>query len=486
MLAILLAPLVVLGPLLQGAWELWARSLLELAALAAALLWLCRRIAGGSVPLPAGGLLSWTVGLALLSAAAAGVSPLPAYAWPSWFAGMAGLGTILAASMMPSEQRGQFERAIRAAAWLTALLAVYQHQAFGHSQPASSLVNENAFAGALLLFLALAASGGDWLLCGLLILCLAWTRSAGAWLGLAASLLLLRRPGWAWRALTAGAGAAALAIIVLKWGSHDVWSRWLWWQSAARMAWAHPCSGFGPGTFAYVSAAYINPSRPLGSLYAHQYYLETAAEQGIPFLAVWLGGIVFLLRRQDRGLKHVGLIAVLVQSLWDCSLSFPAIFWLFCYGLGSSLVSQQRVVCVPVRWKLPALALAVGLCGWAGWKVFSPWQAERLRIRAAEMVLASQPLTAAQAVLERSSQLCDHPETARLSGEIELIQAHRGGGGSRLWSAAADFEHAVAGNPYRASTWLLLENAYQELGRDDLAQDARRRAAATSPGFKGS
>ncbi len=485
MLALLLAPLVVLGPLLNGAWDLWAQSLLELAVLAGAAIWLWRRIAMGCVPLPPRLLVVWMGGLAIWSARATFLSPLPAYAVPAWFVWLGGLGTILAASVMPEEQRRRLELAIRAAAWAAALLAVYQHFAEGRSQPAASLLNENAFAGAILIFLSLAAMGGDWLLCGLLALCLAWTRSAGAWVGLAAGLWIVRRRSSAWRALVAGAGAVALALVCVKWGSHDIFSRWHWWSAAARMAWERPLFGFGPGTFAYVCAAYVNAARPLGSLYAHQHYLETAAEQGLPFLAAWLGAIVLLSwRGDDSGFKRAGIIAVLVQSLWDYSLSIPAVFWLFCYCLGSMAPAGRCAMVVPGRWKLPAAALVAVFCGLAGWAVFKPWQAERLRIQAEETVRASGRLTEAMGLLERSARLFDHPETARLAGEIELMKAHREAGGAGLWPAAADFEHAVAGNPYRASTWILLENTYRELGRNDLAQSSRRSAAATCPALK--
>jgi tetratricopeptide (TPR) repeat protein len=140
---------------------------------------------------------------------------------------------------------------------------------------------------------------------------------------------------------------------------------------------------------------------------------------------------------------------------------------------------------VPRCWKLPAAVLVAGLCGLAGWSVFKPWQAERLRFQAEEAVLAEKPLSTAMALLERSARLFDHPETARLAGEVELIKAHHEEGAERLWSAAADFEHAVARDPYRASTWILLENTYRELGRNDLALASRRSAAGTCPGLQG-
>ena len=86
------------------------------------------------------------------------------------------------------------------------------------------------------------------------------------------------------------------------------------------------------------------------------------------------------------------------------------------------------------------------------------------------------------ALLDRSARHRDHPETARLAGLIEASLAASGDLESRLRVAAKNFERTVAQNPFRASTWSMLEATYRRLGHEDLARAARARGAAALPG----
>ena len=110
-----------------------------------------------------------------------------------------------------------------------------------------------------------------------------WTHSVGAWLGLAAALVLHRRAVgsiayWA----GAAAGFAGLVAAYAKLQSPDVLHRWEWWAAAWRMAADAPWRGLGPGSFAYALPAYVEARPELNSIFAHQYFLETAAERGWP------------------------------------------------------------------------------------------------------------------------------------------------------------------------------------------------------------
>ncbi|MCX5797278.1 MAG: O-antigen ligase family protein [Elusimicrobia bacterium] len=480
MLALFPGLLAVLGPLLSGAWDLWAQSLLLLAVLAVAVLWVCGRLLRGRLPLPPRPLLAWTLGLAVWGGLCAYAGPLPAYAVPAWHVWLAALGVLLAYSVMPGDQRRLVDLGMRAVAWALVLLALYQRFGLHLDRPPASLLNVNVFAGAILLFLPLAVTQKDWILTALLLLCLTWAHSVGAWLGLAAALLLVRRPGRVWT--VAAAVLFCLALAAAKLGTAGVRDRWVWWTAAARMGLARPWLGSGPGTFAYVLPAYVDPSRPLASLYAHQHFLETAAEEGFPFLAAWLAGLWLILRRGPPA-KRVAALALLVQSLWDYALSIPAVLWLFCCCVGSCLPESGAGLAVPARWRLPAcaLALAAGLC--AGQSVWQRWQADIGRARAQALVNSGGSKTEALALLEASARRCDHPETARLSGFIEASLS--GADGSRLQAAAADFERAAAQNPFRASTWSWLETTYRRLGREDRARSAHARGAASCPSLRG-
>jgi len=481
-LAILLGLLIVPGPLLNGAWDLWAQSILLLAALGGCAFWACRRLVIGDVPLPSSRVLAWAAFLAAWAGMAAFLGPLRAYALPAWNVWLAGLGVMLAVNVMPDHERRFADRALRALAWALVLTAFYQYFVMGVPRPGASLLNQNVFAGAILLLLPLAVEKRDWILGAGLLICLAWTRSVGAWLGLAAALLIVKRRSPLWAGAGALMGLACLLLVYAKLDSPDMLHRWQWWRAAAAMAGSRPWFGFGPGTYAYVLPAYVQSSRPLATLFAHQHILETAAQCGWPFALAWLAGLLRFLKSGPQA-KRIGAAALLVQSCWDYALSIPGVLWLFCYVAASCLPRSGRVWRVPQRWRLPACALVLAAAGLGAGAVWQRWAAERLRVRAEAMARAEGPSDRALALLERSARRADHPETARLSGQIEAALARQTGAKERLLAAAADMESSAAQDPFRASTWTQLAALYQELGRDDLARQARQRGAATCPGL---
>src|SRR5207302_1593633 len=125
-----------------------------------------------------------------------------------------------------------------------------------------------------------------------------WCHSVGAWLGVAGALMLMRRStGAAGFWLGVFIAACGLLAVLGKFMAPEVSHRWAWWIAAARMIGARPLLGFGTGSAAYVMPAFETPSAGLSTLFAHQHFLETAAERGLPFLAVWLAGIAGPLRR---------------------------------------------------------------------------------------------------------------------------------------------------------------------------------------------
>ncbi len=447
-------------------------------------LWLCGRLAVGYLPLPSLRTLRWVGVLAALAGVSAYAAPLSAYAVPSghvWVAALWIFGVIAALS---KDDRSGVDQAVRAAGWVMVLLAFYQYFRYGIDRPYASLLNQNCFAGAILMLLPLAAQKQDWALAGGLLVCLWWSHSVGAWLGLAAALVVVRRTGAAGFWAGCAAGFICLVAIYGKLQSPEVLHRWQWWLSAARMAWERPWFGFGPGTFAYVLPAYQEPGRGLTSLFAHQHFLETAAELGLPFMSIWTFGILRCLKRGSPH-KRFAALAVLVQSLWDYSLSIPGNLWLFSYCAASTVPESSRAVNVPARWKLPACLLVLGVAGVACRFLWLRWDADLLRARAVEEARAGAPAERVMALLERSRQVSEHPETTRLAAEVELRLAQSDPRPERLLlSAAEHLQSSVRLDPYRASTWRALEGVYAQLGRPDLAREARLAGAATCPGLR--
>ncbi|MCR4294380.1 MAG: O-antigen ligase family protein [Elusimicrobia bacterium] len=451
MLAGLVGGVVSSGLLLRGAWDLWAQSLVLLGLLAAGAAWLGVRTASGWLPRPDPRMLWWPAALAALSALSAWSSPVPAYSRPAWAAAAAGLALFPLISVLDSEGRGRVERLLRFTGWVLVLLAVYQRLQ-GDIRPAATFLNQNAFAGAILLLLPVAARAGDWALAAGLILCLWWARSVGAWLGLSVALILHRRAVGAvafW--LGSGAGFVGLVAAYAKLQSPETLHRVEWWKAAWSMAASSPWLGLGPGSYAYALPAYAPARAELSSLFAHQHFLETAAERGWPYALLWIIGLAAVLRPAPAG-RRFGPVAALIHGLVDYALSVPGVFWLFCASTALAAPETGRSVNVPLRWRPVLCAVLLACSAGSGVLVWRGWSADRLRARAVAAVREGR-LDEAAGLLEASEKLSPHPEAARLRAEIILS---RGGAPAE---AALHLTRAISLDPYRASNRALLETA---------------------------
>lgn len=450
MLAGLIGSVVASGLLLRGAWDLWAQALALLLLISGLSAWLCARVAAGWLPRPDDRLLSWAVALAAMSALAAWVSPVPAYSRPAWAAAAAGLALFPMLAVLDAEGRARVERFLRATAWALVLLAFYQ-RVQGDTRPAASFLNQNVFAGAILLLLPVAARTGDWALAAGLLVCLWWTKSVGAWLGLSVALIVHRRAVGAF-AFWLGAAACFIGLVAAyaKLQSPETLHRVEWWRAAWLMASRAPWLGLGPGAYAYALPSHA-PVRPdLSTLFAHQHILETAAERGWPYALLWLAGLAALLKGAPASLRF-GPVAALIHGLGDYALSVPGVFWLFCASTALTAPELGRSVNVPLRWR-PALCAVILMAGGSSIIVVRRgWAADRMRARG--LVAAREArLDDAASLLAESEALKPHPEAARLRAEIALTRGERA-------EAASYLRRAIALDPYRASNRNLLEVA---------------------------
>lgn len=134
------------------------------------------------------------------------------------------------------------------------------------------------------------------------------------------------------------------------------------WAAADEMIAARPWTGFGPGTFATqaqpfrlaaelrVQERLIPPPPSSAFVYAHQDYLQLAAEAGVPVLAAVLaalallvGGLLRLASTEARvllGMLAAGAVAAL--AWFPMQIPFVAVLLLLACGRAWRLVAQVR------------------------------------------------------------------------------------------------------------------------------------------------
>ena len=202
-----------------------------------------------------------------------------------------------------------------------------------------------------------------WGLAAGLVALLGQTEAKSAWLGLAVGVLLVA----VWHRQTRRFGLLIIAATLLvggiclsreaRWGKvvslSDIGKvdRWVMWQAAARMIHDRPVLGHGVNTFmANYLRYWVGGERQ--PRYAHNCYLQMAAETGVIGLAafLWLLGLVVAvlgrgLQAAGDGAKAallpdrrmllagclIGLIAFLVQAAFDTNfyaMRQVALFWL--------------------------------------------------------------------------------------------------------------------------------------------------------------
>ncbi len=204
----------------------------------------------------------------------------------------------------------------------------------------------------------------------LAIACLVLARSLGAWLSLIATVVLLtqlpipriKEHGSFWQCCSiplALLGVLLLFVIDSRWSvlsdlSHPhnpIAQRWRYWQSAITMWQANPIIGVGLGGFGTLYGAYRLPDAS-DTLYAHNSYLQLAAETGLMGVATLAWFLAAAIRRgvqrcrlprASAGWALPAAIAFLLHNLvsFDWYMPEVAIFGWLLLGLSVSLPRTQ-------------------------------------------------------------------------------------------------------------------------------------------------
>lgn len=465
----------VLGfsPVLQAVFDLPLQLALQRAVLLGCLVWFFFGAFGPGLPR---GLAAkrfyplWAAaGLSFLALLA---SPFKGYVFNEWGNYAAGLLIFVFASFLNKEERGKAERAVLWGAWLVFSVSLLQAFALENFIARPPLTNLNALALYAVMLIPLALEHKNWPLTWALVILVVWTQSLGAILaGLAAAGLyaLARLKGGDRKDnLRLLAWLAVLAVPVFYLLQADsVAGRLAWWRSAWEMFSLRPLAGFGHSSFTWAQAAFqAAGAYREHAIYAHNYYLEFLAENGLPAALAWFW-LLFAAARARAGLVKYSVIAALVHSTLDFGLSVPANFWVFCLLLSSP--AEEAGLFKPSRRAAGAALLfaCLLLAALAGLD-FRSLSFEKAQYRAA----SAGGLTAAEAELRPAleSGLFRAP-ALELLGRLGTSDTSAAPG----FRSSVYFEMALLENRYSAQAWGALRRIYARPGLEDQAAGLERR-----------
>lgn len=167
----------------------------------------------------------------------------------------------------------------------------------------------------------------------LLLVGLILTGSLGAILSLFLAFLLFFRPR---RGFFLVLILVFILLLIFKFSQPEVSNRLLWWQGALKMFLSRPLTGIGLGNFARYYPQF--KTQGLSSLYAHNYYLQILAENGVFVLLSLFSVLIYFFRsarpsdkqREKNFAIYTGITALLIHNFIDYNLAIPGValtFW---------------------------------------------------------------------------------------------------------------------------------------------------------------
>lgn len=214
-------------------------------------------------------------------------------------------------------------------------------------------------------------------------------RAAGRWrLPIALAVLLVLGMGVAWKVRAISVQESLAPELSTE---PSLGKRLRVWQASADMLLKFPLTGTGLATYGYAIPLYQGGGYDRLWIYAHNDYVQLASETGLLGAALFLIGLVRLLRRVLARVVRdplrwggavmgcaVGVVSILLHSLVDFNLQIPSNALLFVF-LGAVLVARTAEtppmpvlpadkVLVPPRRRMAVGALATSI--WLGFAVY--------------------------------------------------------------------------------------------------------------------
>lgn len=464
MLVYIFSAVLALAPVLQAVFDLPLQLAFQRAVLAGCLAWLFLGLRSRGFPR---GLLEkrfyplWAA--AALSLISLVFSPFRGYVFNEWGNYAAGLLLFVFGSFLSAGDRAKAVRALLWGAWLVFGFSLLQAFVLGNFVHHPPLTNLNALALYAVMIIPAAIEAGMWPLAGAMIILMVWTQSVGAVLAALAAAGFyaagrikgkeLRENGWMLAVLAA---LAAGALYLLQ--ADSVAGRLAWWRSAWDMFSARPGLGFGHASFTWAQAMFQGSGAfREHAIYAHNYYLEFLAENGLFAAAAWFW-LLFSAARARGGLIKYSVIAALAHSFVDFGLSVPANFWIFCFLLSSPAEAGGPAPSrgAAARGLAAALLLAAALAAMD----LRSLGYERARHGALAAMAAGAPERAEAELRPALGGKLFRAPALEFLGRLNLAAP---GGEPR---AAVYYEETLLENRYSAEAWRSLRRIYSVPGRE--------------------
>ena len=485
------AAILSIAPLLGGIWNLEVQTFIQLSFL----LIFCFYV-GSALYLqrvPAFFLDNKSkilVLLIVLSAISLILSPIRNLITGEWINLVIGFLIIFLSRGLSARQEEKIFKFIIFSVYIICAIAFYESLFKGQFPPSSTLLNSNALALFCLLIIPLAIAFKKYALAGTVFIVLILTASLAGFLAFVVVLFFYLAETYGKKSkkfiiplICFGLIMIIYALVGLDFKS--VIDRLIWWRDGFKIIADKSLIGFGFGSFSFIYPAYHESAiGGISSIYAHNYFLEFLAENGIVSSIIWFSCLVISFIK-GRAIIKYSILAVLLHSFVDFGLSLPFNFWLFCFILGiNNKLSKSDKYEKPIYGKLCALII---LCVFISSLQYGY---KRLKLKGIyeEIIQASGgfPPQAGQDYIgdfKASLTLLDraiiidknNPLIYKLKGNIYLDAAYKKKDKFLFFEAATAFEESLIYNPYDKVVYKKLLNIYEYVGEKKLIEDLKSR-----------
>lgn len=289
----------------------------------------------------------------------------------------------------------------------------------------------------------------------------------------------------------------------MKSGDPMAWRRGEIWASALSGIAEKPLLGWGAGGFEGLYEKHARPQEDQAvrfghsTPFAHNDYLQAAAEFGVPAAAFLLLGVFFALARcRPAGPMELAEQSALAGAAVFLLFNFPLVLpanALLLSGLTVSLradgtlwkddksgPARPALFFMACLFSFLALANVRALGGrWAPWDARPLWEEADRSLHAAP-VPPPEDVDRAEALMKQALSACPaHPEGWHALAHLYSEHA----GPLRRGEAVRALERALAGRPTQALWWMELSRALEAAGALDGAAEAARQALRLEPYF---